>query len=234
MVLPFGNYSSHMISDPLTLEIGEAHESALEVGFESGGLRASVFAFNGVSDQNKADNDVVDDFGLSLSYVINSDSMNLDVGIDYLNNMAETDGIEGAVTTLGTVEEHTAAMALHAIINIDKLDIIVEYVTASDDFNTADLGFNGGKAKPSASNIELAYTMNMGGRDVTVAVAHQTSADIDGSALPESRHMISASTTLADAVAFTVEYTSANDYEIADGGTGESGGMLTAQLALEF
>lgn len=239
MIVPFGNFSSHMITDPLTLEIGEAHESALEVGFESGGLRASVYAFNGEADQNKTDSDVVDDFGLSLSYVMNSDSMNIDVGIDYINNMAETDGIEGTVITgpslaASTIEEHTAAMALHAIINIDKLEIIAEYVTASDDFNTADLGFNGGKAKPSASNIELAYTMDMGGREITVAVAHQTSADIDGSVLPESRNMISASTTLAEAVAFTVEYTDASDYRLSDGGSGESGGMLSAQLAVEF
>jgi hypothetical protein len=198
-----------------------------------------VYAFNGEADQNKTDSDVVDDFGLSLSYVMNSDSMNIDVGIDYINNMAETDGIEGTVITgpspaASTIEEHTAAMALHAIINIDKLEIIAEYVTASDDFNTADLGFNGGKAKPSASNIELAYTMDMGGREITVAVAHQTSADIDGSVLPESRNMISASTTLAEAVAFTVEYTDASDYRLSDGGSGESGGMLSAQLAVEF
>ena len=234
LIVPFGNFTSHMITDPLTLEIAEAHESGLEVGYESGGLRASVYAFNGASDLNKADSDVVDDFGISLSYTMKSGSMDLDVGYDYINNMAESDGLEGAVINPGTIEEHTAGMALHAIINIDKLNIIVEYVTAADEFNTLDLGFNGGKAKPTASNIELAYSLDMGGREMTFAVAHQTSADIDGSALPESRHMFSVSTTVADAAALTVEYTSANDYEISDGGTGESGGMLTAQLAVEF
>ncbi|MDH5612064.1 MAG: LbtU family siderophore porin [Gammaproteobacteria bacterium] len=236
IIVPFGNFTSHMITDPLTLEIAEAHESALEVGYENGSLRASVYAFNGASDKNKVDSDVVDDFGFSLSYVMESSSMNLDVGFDYINNMAETDGLEGALIGANTpfVEDHTAGMAIHAIVNIDKLNVIFEYVTAANNFNTLDLGFNGGKAKPSASNIEGAYSMDVGGREMTFAIARQTTSDIDGSALPKSRIMLSVSTIVAEAVNLTVEYTDANDYKLADGGQGTSGSMLTAQLAVEF
>lgn len=234
LFVPFGNFSSHMISDPLTKELGETLESALEAGFEMGGLRASVYAFNGAADKNGLDSDVVDDFGLSLNYTLDSDSMNLQVGIGYLNNMAETDGIEGARINPNTVEEHTPGLALHAIFNINKLNIIAEYITATDDFNTADLSFNGGKARPSASNLEIAYTLELGGREVTFALGHQTTADIDASALPETRHLFSVATTVADDVGFSVEYTDASDYRLSDGGSGESGGMLSAQLAVEF
>ena len=239
MYIPFGNFESHMVSDPLTLELAETQEAAIEFGFESDGLRASIYAFNGEADKNEVDSDVVDDFGISVGYNMKTDDMNLDLGFDYINNMAETDSIEGTIITGGgpggnTIEEHTAGIALHAVINMDKLTVIFEHVMASDDFNNADLTFNGGNASPSATNLEIAYTMDMGGRNVTLALAQQSTADIDGSALPESRTMISASTTVADDVAFAVEYSNANDYEVADGGTGESGGMLTAQLAVEF
>ena len=233
MYIPFGNFESHMVSDPLTLELAETQEAAIEFGFESDGLRASIYAFNGEADKNEVDSDVVDDFGISISYSMKAGSIDLNLGFDYINNMAETGGIEGSLIS-GNVEDHTAGTALHAIINMDALTVIFEHVAASDDFDTADLQFNGGKASPSASNIEVAYTMDMSGREVTIALAQQSTADIDGSALPESRTLISVSTTVADDVAFAVEYSNANDYEVADGGTGESGGMLTAQIAVEF
>ena len=236
MYVPFGNFESHMVSDPLTLELGETQEAAIEVGYEAGGLRTSVYTFNGEADKTGVDNDVIDDFGISIAYKMKAGSMDLDLGLDYINNMAETDGIQDAVTTPGAIAEHTGGIALHAIINMDALTVIIEQVSAIDDFNTTDLTFNTTKANPSASNIEVAYTMNMGGREVTIAIAHQSTSDADPTitGLPESRNMISVSTTIADDVGFAVEYTDASDYDLADGGSGESGGMLTAQLAVEF
>jgi len=229
MYIPFGNFESNMVSDPLTLEIAETQEAAIEFGYEANGFRASVYAFNGEADKNEADNDVVDDYGISIGYTMKAGSVNLNLGIDYLNNMAETDSLQGAISQVTIVEEHTAGMALHAIITMDKLNVILEYIAASDNFNAADLQFNGAEAEPSASNIEVAYTID----DYTIAVAHQSSSDLDGM-LPESRNMISVSTTIADDVGFAVEYTDSDDYETADGGSGESGGMLAAQLAVEF
>lgn len=236
MYVPFGNFESNMISDPLTLELGETQEAAVQVGFATGSFQASVYAFNGEADKTGVDNNVVDDFGISLSYTMKTGSMELDLGVDYINNMAETDTLQDALLAGPNVTEHTAGMALHAIINMDALTVIVEHIAASDDFNTTDIDFNGVKASPSASNIEIAYSMNMGGREVTIAVAHQSTSDINATiiGLPETRNMISVSTTVADDVGFKVEYTDASDYDLADGGSGESGGMLTAQLAVEF
>ena len=239
MYVPFGNFESNMISDPLTLEIAETQEAAIEFGFESGGLRASVYAFNGGADKAGVDKDIVDDFGVSLSYAMKTSSMELDIGYDFINNMAETDAFEGAVLAPNAITEQTAGMALHAILNIGSLAIIAEHISAADDFNIADLAFNGAKASPSASNIEIAYTMNMSGREITVAVAHQSTADIDPASaatlgLPESRNMASVSTTVAGDVGLAVEFSDATDYETIDNGSGESGGMLTVQLAVEF
>jgi len=240
MYIPFGNFESNMISDPLTLELAETQEAAIEFGYEANGLRASIYAFNGEADQVTSnpnpDNDVVDDFGISIGYTMKAGNMNLDFGFDYLNNMAETDGMEGVLLSGPTVEEHTAGMALHAIINMDALTVILEHVTAADDFNILDADFNGAKASPSATNIELAYNMKMGEREYTFAIAHQSTSDMDpvNIGLPESVNLFSVTTTLAKDVGFIVEYSDASDYETADGGSGKSGSMLTAQLAVEF
>jgi hypothetical protein len=47
MYVPFGNFESQIISDPLTLEIGEAGEDALQVGVEVEGFYDSIYTFNG-------------------------------------------------------------------------------------------------------------------------------------------------------------------------------------------
>lgn len=46
--------------------------------------------------------------------------------------------------------------------------------------------------------------------------------------------MLSVSTTIADDVGFTVEFSNASDYKTTEGGTGESGGMLATQFVVEF
>lgn len=227
MYIPFGNYDSHMVSDPLTLELGETQEAAVEFGVESNGLRASVYVFNGNADQT---DDVIDDFGFSINYSMKSGAADLNLGFDYINNMAETNSLE--VLAGPTIQSHTAGIALHATINMDALTIIFEHVTATDDFNTADITFNGAPATPSATNIEVAYTMALDGREMTFAYAHQDASDIDQNAgLPESRDMISASTTIAGDVDLGVEFSSAKDYSAF---TGESGGMLTVKMAVAF
>ncbi len=47
--VPFGAYETNLVSDPLTLEIGETRETALQGGFVRGGFNGSVYVFNGTN-----------------------------------------------------------------------------------------------------------------------------------------------------------------------------------------
>ena len=67
MFVPFGAFDSHMISDPLTLELGETLESTVLVNFESNGATAGFYVFNPVLGEG-ADEDKATAFGLSLAY----------------------------------------------------------------------------------------------------------------------------------------------------------------------
>ncbi|HHB75788.1 MAG TPA: LbtU family siderophore porin, partial [Desulfobulbus sp.] len=53
--VPFGNFTTNMISDPLTLEIAETQETALQIGFKAAGAYGSVFAFNGDTNEGGGD-----------------------------------------------------------------------------------------------------------------------------------------------------------------------------------
>lgn len=54
--LPFGNYESHMISSPMTGELGETNQSAIQVGVATDWIDASLAMFNGDIDETGEDN----------------------------------------------------------------------------------------------------------------------------------------------------------------------------------
>jgi hypothetical protein len=59
MYVPFGHFDSNMISDPLTLEIGETSDTGLLIGFESGSFYGAGYGFNG-DIQESGDDDAIE------------------------------------------------------------------------------------------------------------------------------------------------------------------------------
>ena len=83
MYVPFGVFETNMVSDPLTHEIAETQEAALQVAYEAGSFSSSVYVFNGEADEAGVGNDKVDDFGFSLNYALNRGDVNLNLGVGY-------------------------------------------------------------------------------------------------------------------------------------------------------
>ncbi len=229
--VPFGNFNSNLVSDPLTLELAETREDALLGGIEQGGFHASAYIFNGDADKAGDDNDRIDDFGLSVGYTMEMEGASLDIGAGYINNLADSDALQEG---RATVEGHTAGIALHAVFSTGPFSLIGEYVGASNSFDEADLAFDGSGAKPSALNLELGYDFTLAGKAATVAVAHQRTDEAAGLGLPESRNMVGLSLAVMENTGLGFEYYSADDYATSDGGSGNSGNGLTLQLAVEF
>lgn len=226
MYIPFGNFETNMVSDPLTLEIAETQEAAIRFDFSAGDINAAVYAFNGDADETATNPDVIDDFGISISYA----NDNLDVGVDFINNVAETDGLWGVVDGViggspSLVTEQAQGIAFHAIYKTGSFTVIAEMVSA-------DKLVDANNAEPKATNFEVAYDLGNG----TVALGFQSTDDLGGT-LPESKTMLAYSTTIAKDVSLAVEYADAEDYPTTatpTAGTGQSGGTFTAQIAVEF
>ena len=51
-VTPFGAFETNLVSDPLTLSIGETKETIVMLGYEHNGFTASAYAFNGDLDES--------------------------------------------------------------------------------------------------------------------------------------------------------------------------------------
>lgn len=127
MYVPFGKFDSNMVSDPLTLELAETQEEALQLGMSAGNLAGSAYVFKDDEDGG----DKIDDYGANLDYA----TEHFSAGVSYISDVNDK-----AATGVG----------LHAGAKIGKANVIAEHI-AVDEITLED----DSTAKPSATNLEV-------------------------------------------------------------------------------
>lgn len=237
LYVPFGNFESHMISDPLTLEIAETREAAVQVGTETGGFYGSTFVFNGDVNESDADDDHIDNFGANAGFGMASNAFKFDVGVSYINNLIDADGWEGAIEDINSEVEEGEEFALnefvggvgaYAIIGIGPVTIIGEYVTALDDVQWIDSEGNlTNEHQIAAWNVEIGLGFAIGSKEATLAIAYQAT-DNAQNRLPETRYLGTFGVSIFENTTLALEYLM-DEYE-----NDEEASLLTAQLAIEF
>lgn len=231
MYVPFGAFESNMISDPLTLELGETRESAAQIGFEASGFYGSFYAFN--SDINESgDDDKIKSFGANVGYGLENDSMFLDLGVGWINNLASSDFLTDELPE--EIKDYPAGFTTHLTFGYGPFMLIGEYLGALDAFQEDEIGFNDNGAEPSAWNIEAALTWEIMGKETTFAVGYQETDESLELGLPEERMVASLGVGIFDNTSLALEYLSDEDYSSNDGGTGNDADAATLQLAVEF
>jgi hypothetical protein len=229
--MPFGAYETTMISDPLTLELGEAPQSAVQVGLERpSGFSGSVYAFNGDIDEVGED-DKINCFGANIGYGLEVGNIGLEIGAGWINNIADSDGLGAWIDDNDfTLKEYVGGFTGHVIVTVAPFTLMGEYVAALDDIEFT----NSHKQEaPSAYALELAYTFELMGKEYTLGVAYQ-GTDNCGGILPETRLLASFGVSLWENVGVALEYAQDKDYKVSDGGSGDEADIVTVQLAIEF
>ena len=108
--MPFGTYESALRDDPLTKDLGETGEDGAVAGFALGGVGASLFAFEGGVD--RGGDGQVEDFGVAAGWSMETDEVSLGVNLAWLNDFAESDGIEESAAGGDRVPGAAAGMIL--------------------------------------------------------------------------------------------------------------------------
>lgn len=236
MYVPFGFFETHMVSDPLTLEIGETNDTAMQIGFETKGFYGSLYGFNGDISE-RGDEAEVDSYGANFGYSAENDTMALDIGVGWMSNIADTDGIGDYLSDeAGTdeVDDYVDGFSLHATVSKGPFSLIGEYVTAMDEFGNDEISIDGKGAKPASWNIEAAYTNEFFSRLTTVALGYQASREAITLGLPEERYVGTISLDILDNTSLAFEYHHDEDYDESDEGTEENANSVTMQLAVGF
>lgn len=222
MYVPFGNYESQMISDPITLDIGEAQEDALLIGVEVEGFYGSTYLYNG--DTEDGGDDEIEHYGINGGFAMEQDAFSLDVGAGWISSIRDSDGLFDGTATYPN--DYVGGYAVHAIVGFGPVTFISEYVAASDDIMATG-------TEVSAFNVEAGISFPIGGKEGAVALAYQ-STDEAVTILDEERILVSFGMELMEGTALAFEWVTAEDYSVADGGTGAEIDTYTLQLAAEF
>lgn len=214
--LPFGVYPTYMISDPVTLDLGETNDTAVEAGLEHDGLSASLFLFQGDHNQ-RADN-----LGLQLGLVRDGGPLGYHCNLAYLDNLAESDAIVdgGWITT----SDKMPAWIVSAELFRGPFSLLGEYLKATRGFTDA------AGEKPAAFNVEGAYRLQVAGKIATLALGYQRTRDAadDNWGVPEKRLLGTLKVNLLEGVDSGIEIKRDEDY------AGSRDTSFTAQLAVEF
>ncbi len=235
--VPFGAFESHMISDPLTLEIGETRESAVQAGFERGLFGGSLYVFNGDNKKDDGRDDRIDNWGANLGLAHEADGMTVAAGVGYINDIGDSDSLQDQVNNnLGSndVRDHVGGWTANAHVGIGPFALIGEYLAATDRFEAGELPFATRGAKPRAWNAEAGYGFDLFGKDSTLALAYQGTKEALDLGLPKRRWLLGWSIGILENTALSFEWAHDKDYSNSDGGTGGNADTFTTQLAVEF
>lgn len=217
----FGSFESAMISDPITLELGETkHHASLRAGYEDEGLAASLAVFNG--DVQKGGDNVVNTLVAAAEWGGEKGELRYGLGTSWTNNMADTDGLQESFD--GETTDLVGGWSVNACLGYGPLSLRGEYLAALDKFEdgAAEDQFDLTGQQPAAWNVEAGYAFEL---PLELAVRYE-GADDFGAA--EYRYGATLAWSATDALALGLEYQRADNNGEADTDT------VTMQLAMSF
>lgn len=233
MYIPFGEYSSWMVSGPLTESLAEMDERPLVIGFKKGGIYAAVYGFSGeVKEKGRA---AINQVGANLGYKFSRSDWDFDVGVGYIRNIADSIGMKSTEYSYGdsgqgfsgfksrpTIRKEVPAVNLYATVYYHKFTIVAEGIAASS-FDCADATFNGHAAAPKAFDLEGAYEFDVGGKPSYISVGVSGTQESLIFNLPQRSYFIVVSTSLFEDTVQSIEFRRDINYGKSDTATSQYG-----------
>lgn len=220
MYLPFGKFNSSMITDPLTLDLGETNQTAGLLTLQGSKWLLQAGAFSGETD-TAGDNDTIDGWVAALEI---QPTEQFGFGVSLISDLAESD--MELVGDENFYRESVMGASTWFSWQVGQFGLGAEYLTALDRFESELIGLSEGLtgSRPSAWNLELAW---MPSDRWQVAGRFEQADDFQNDV---TRYGASASYGLFEHAVLAVEYLHSD----AKGPDGAPDHTVTAQLAFEF
>lgn len=262
--VPFGRYSSIMISDPLTKYLGRARARAVEIGYAPVTVNhfyGEAFAYRGAASTSQQSN--INNYGLDTGFKYKIDKFVFNFGVSAVRNIADADAMQdtgGAVNNFQGFSETPGAEKIshvvpggdiHMNIGYSHFTLIGEFVSALKRFSAQNISFDGKGARPSAFTFEGDYSFNMFHIPSTFGLSYGHSYQSLGFNIPSQRYLAALQMAVQRFTLLTIEYahdknyagTNTSTHTTADGTViqafnsadiGKSSNTVTAQLAVYF
>ena len=209
LTLPFGTFETGMISDPVTLELGETGDVATVFEVSSGGLSVSLFGLHGESEE-------FENFGMSVGYSVGTGTWPsaLDLSVSYINEIRSDSVADSEAFS------ELPGMAASATVGSGHASLTVEYVKALDEQSGSE---------PSAWMVEGRFKFEFLGKRAAVAAGYQATHEAADLELPERRMLLGLAVELTEGVGLSMEWKQDEAYGSDDRDT-----TITVVLALKF
>lgn len=233
--LPFGSYLTSMISDPLSLTLGEISDSAIQTDFQISSLYGSAYIFNGDINVSGKD-DKIDSYGVTFGFADVIGDLSYDISMDWINNIGDTDSIGEYLINSSNdeIDEYVEGFSAHMLMAYGSFNFFAEYVSALQSFDSSEISFRGEGARPRAWGGEIGYNTILLNKDTLFSIGYQASREAISLDMPEKRFLASARFSLLTNTSLALEYTHDEDYGSEDGGTDETADTTIMQIAVEF
>lgn len=214
--LPFGKFESGMVSDPLTLELGEIHTTAALLALPGERWSATIGAFEGSVDNG---DEGIDSWVAAMEVTPRE---GVAMGVSWISDLAETDS--GMVQEEGLYRDEVAGWSAFVALQLGDFGLTAEYLAAVDRFKAeqVDAGEDLTGQRPQAWNLELSWRTT---EKVLLVGRYEKADDYQADV---RRYGAAVSYGLCDYVLLAVEYlhAAADDDDPAH--------TFAAQLAVEF
>jgi hypothetical protein len=233
MYVPFGRYSTSMISDPVTKQMGRAlsTQGALLAGFSKPSVSAQVFGFKGNSFINGKSDDII---GADANYYAHYNHGSAQLGAGMINNLSESIGLQsygyfnqaptGSTAPTGfsglSMSKQVPAYDVNAQASYNAFMLTTEFLGTTTAYATQDLSFNTAGAKPKALHVEGIYNFKIINRPSSAGLFFDHTSQALGLGMPENSLGAMFNTEVAKDLLFAAQYSHNTDYKTTDAATG--------------
>lgn len=260
LFVPFGRYSTAMVSAPLTMRLARTRQRPFILGYKSQQDTGPFAAVYGFKSDTILNNSAAG--GINLGYVFGDGDTTGEIGASVMSSLNDANGMQlnGSIsgTTFGGFASPTngneavrkiPGVGAHGYVNVDRFNFTAEWVGSTTAFRPQDLSFNGQGAHPQAGQLEAGMTFMAFHKPASAAIGYQWSKEALALNLPAQRISGVFNISIWKDTVESLEYRHDIDYkanQYANGaaptgvtnlstvGTGSSADTLLAQIGVYF